>query len=59
MMNSQHVAELRKSWETDVRWQGVKRPYTAEDVFKLRGSITVEYTLARLGAERLVEFAAY
>ena len=53
MMNRQHVAELTKSWETDTRWQGVKRPYTAEDVFKLRGSIAIEYTLARMGAERL------
>jgi isocitrate lyase len=53
MMNSQHIAQLAKSWETDGRWQGVKRPYTAEDVFKLRGSIAIEYTLARLGAERL------
>jgi isocitrate lyase len=53
MMNRQHVAELTRSWETDTRWRGVKRPYTAEDVFKLRGSIAIEYTLARMGAERL------
>src|SRR5450432_2441474 len=53
MMNRQHVAELTGSWETDTRWQGVKRSYTAEDVFKLRGSIAIEYTLARLGSERL------
>lgn len=52
-MNRQEAVELTKNWETAVRWQGVKRPYTAEDVFKLRGSIVVEYTLARLGAERL------
>ena len=38
---------------TDPRWQGIKRPYTPADVAKLRGSIQVEYTLARLGAERL------
>src|SRR6202047_5155792 len=53
MMSYQQVEELTKSWKTDERWQGVKRPYTAEDVFKLRGSIQIEYTLARLGAERL------
>jgi isocitrate lyase len=35
------------------RWQGIERPYTEEDVERLRGSITVEHTLARLGAERL------
>ena len=53
MMNRQQVEELANSWKADIRWQGVKRPYGAEDVFKLRGSIQVEYTLARLGAERL------
>src|ERR1700730_6485161 len=53
MMSRQLVEELTHSWKTDTRWQGVKRPYTAEDVFKLRGSIPIEYTLARLGAERL------
>jgi isocitrate lyase len=37
------------------RWEGVKRVYTKEDVLKLRGSIKVEHTLARLGAERLWE----
>src|SRR5262245_22706533 len=35
------------------RWQGIERPYTAEDVESLRGSVQVEHTLARLGAERL------
>jgi isocitrate lyase len=53
MMSRQPVEELANSWKTDTRWQGVKRPYTVEDVFKLRGSIPIEYTLARLGAERL------
>ena len=42
-----------QQWNTDSRWTGVKRPYSAEDVAKLRGSIQVEHTLARLGAERL------
>ena len=40
-------------WETDSRWQGIERPYTAEDVVRLRGSVVVEHTLARLGAQRL------
>jgi isocitrate lyase len=44
---------LEHQWNTDPRWKGVKRPYSAQDVAKLRGSIQVEYTLARLGAERL------
>jgi isocitrate lyase len=53
MTINQQVEELTTAWETDPRWQGIKRPYTAEDVVKLRGSIQIEYTLARLGAERL------
>jgi isocitrate lyase len=39
----------------DERWKGIERPYSAEDVQRLRGSVTVEHTLARLGAERLWE----
>jgi isocitrate lyase len=52
-MISQDVNQLTKLWETNARWQGVKRPYTAQDVVRLRGSLTIEYTLARRGAERL------
>jgi isocitrate/methylisocitrate lyase len=37
------------------RWDGIERPYTSEDVERLRGSVQVEHTLARLGAERLWE----
>jgi isocitrate lyase len=40
-------------WSTDPRWSGVTRPYSYSDVLRLRGSIQIEYTLARLGAERL------
>lgn len=40
-------------WSGDERWKGIKRPYTAEDVVKLRGSISIEYTLANRGARRL------
>jgi isocitrate lyase len=47
------AAELSASWATDPRWAGVKRSYTAEDVVALRGRVTEECTLARLGAERL------
>src|SRR6266516_1228372 len=45
--------ELTLEWKTDARWTGIERPYSAEDVVRLRGSIRVEHTLARLGAERL------
>ena len=40
-------------WVSNPRWRGVTRPYTAEDVERLRGSMQIEYTLARQGAERL------
>src|SRR5919202_6884127 len=47
--------QLTLEWETDPRWAGIERPYEAEDVIRLRGSIHVEHTLARVGAERLWE----
>ena len=40
-------------WKNDPRWRGVERPYTAEDVDRLAGSLRIEHTLARRGAERL------
>src|SRR5499433_1133324 len=46
-------SELAKYWQTDPRWTGITRPYNSDDVIKLRGSVHVEHTLARLGAERL------
>ncbi|HEX2316139.1 MAG TPA: isocitrate lyase [Thermomonospora sp.] len=45
--------ELQRQWETDPRWKGIERTYSAEDVVRLRGSVQEEFTLARLGAERL------
>jgi len=49
----QQAAELTKVWATEERWAGIERTYTAEDVVRLRGSVQVEHTLARLGAQRL------
>ncbi|GAB2500486.1 MULTISPECIES: isocitrate lyase [Nocardiopsis] len=46
-------AELQRDWETNSRWAGIERTYSADDVVKLRGSVTEEHTLARRGAERL------
>src|ERR687894_403063 len=48
------VAEIAREWEGE-RWEGIQRPYSAEDVARLRWSIMVEYTLARMGAQRLWE----
>ncbi len=47
------VQKLQKEWDTNPRWKGVKRGYSAEDVIRLRGSVSVEHTLARRGAEKL------
>ena len=44
---------LELDWRSDARWAGITRPYSAKDVAQLRGSVHVEHTLARLGAERL------
>src|SRR5579863_7866502 len=52
-MQSLTASQMRKRWQSDPRWEGVERPYSAQDVVKLRGSVQVEHTLARLGAERL------
>lgn len=50
---AREAAGLAERWRTDPRWQGIERPYEAGDVIRLRGSIRIEHTLARLGAERL------
>ena len=50
---SQQAKELEQRWKTDPRWKGVERNYTGEDVIRLRGSVQIEHTLARRGAERL------
>jgi len=49
----QEAQRLQKEWTENPRWMGVRRTYGAEDVIRLRGSVTVEYTLARRGAQRL------
>jgi isocitrate lyase len=49
----EQTAQLETQWAEDERWAGISRPYGAEDVVRLRGSVVPECTLARLGAERL------
>ena len=55
MYDMEEILRLQEDWKTNPRWKGIQRPYTPEEVVKLRGSIKIEYTLARLGAERLWE----
>ncbi len=50
------AAEIQKDWDTNPRWAGITRNYTAEDVVRLRGTVHVEHSLARLGAEKLWKY---
>ena len=52
-MRDRDAVELEQSWKSIERWADVKRPYSANDVVRLRGAVKIEYTVARLGAERL------
>ena len=47
------INQIKEDWAVNPRWNGITRPYTAEKVVELRGSYRIEYTLARLGAEKL------
>jgi isocitrate lyase len=53
MPKQQFIADLERRWATNPRWAGITRPYTAEDVWRLRGSLGITYTLAEVGAEKL------
>jgi isocitrate lyase len=55
-MTTAAAEQLRKDWQTNPRWKGVERGYKAEDVIRLRGTVHVEHSLARLGAEKLWKF---
>jgi len=47
------AAEIQKDWENNPRWKDVTRPYPAEEVVRLRGTVPIEHSLAALGAEKL------
>lgn len=49
------VKELKSRWSTDLRWAGIRRDFSPGDVVRLRGSVHVESSLARRGAEKLWE----
>ena len=52
-IREQQIQALEKDWAENPRWKGVTRNYTAEDVVRLRGSVQIEHTLAKRGAEKL------
>ena len=49
----EQAQQLKQDWATNPRWTGITRPYSAEDVVRLRGSVQIEHTLARRGADKL------
>ncbi|MDE2453803.1 MAG: isocitrate lyase/phosphoenolpyruvate mutase family protein, partial [Burkholderiales bacterium] len=53
LTREQQAAVLEKDWAENPRWKGIKRGYSAADVVKLRGSLQIEHTLAKRGAEKL------
>ncbi|WP_230129937.1 isocitrate lyase [Bacillus sp. CECT 9360] len=52
-MRQERAKRLEENWKSDERWNGISRPYSAEDVIRLRGSIDIEHTLAQRGSEKL------
>jgi isocitrate lyase len=54
-MSNQRIECLKKEWEENKRWEGIERPYQAADVIRLRGSLDIEHTLAKRGAEKFWE----
>ena len=54
-MTATKKPDITSTWKQDPRWSGIERPYSAQDVDRLRGTVHIEHTLARLGAERLWE----
>lgn len=53
MQSNRDNGAIAAQWATDTRWRGIERPYGADEVLRLRGTVQIEHTLARLGAERL------
>ncbi|UCF20878.1 MAG: isocitrate lyase [Gemmatimonadota bacterium] len=47
------IKDMESAWANSARWRGIRRPYSAEDVYRLRGTVEIEHTLARRGAQRL------
>jgi isocitrate lyase len=45
--------QIKMDWQNNPRWKGVTRPYSAEDVVRLRGTVPIEHSLAKIGAEKL------
>ena len=55
MTKQDQIKQLENDWQNDTGWDGIQRPYTAEDVVNLRGSLNIEYTIAKTGSMKLWE----
>ncbi|MBV2165260.1 MAG: isocitrate lyase, partial [Kaistella sp.] len=55
MKNQEQIRQLEQDWQENPRWNGVERPYSAEEVLKLRGSYQLDYTIAKMMSEKLWE----
>lgn len=53
MYNKDDIEKLENDWSTNERWKNIIRPYTAEQIVRLRGTLNIDYPLARIGAEKL------
>ncbi len=53
MIMPDEIDEVTQEWENDPRWKGIERPYNAEEMLKLRGTLRLDYTFATIGAKRL------
>ena len=53
MTKIEQIQQIEQDWAENPRWEGIERTYSAEDVLRLRGSVKIEYTIAKIGAERL------
>ena len=52
MTRQEQLKQLEKDWNFNPRWEGITRPYSEDEVVTLRGSVNIEYTLAKQGAEK-------
>ncbi|HCX22000.1 MAG TPA: isocitrate lyase, partial [Cytophagales bacterium] len=52
-MKTERIAKIEKDWKENPRWKNVTRPYTAEEVVNLQGSVTIEHTIAKLTSQKL------
>ena len=53
MNRQEQIKQLEQDWKNNSRWDGVRRPYSAEDVVNLRGSLNIEHTIAKTGSIKL------